>query len=57
MPFVSMIMVSSMTQTTETLKLCSANGFVLAQTWIRGLVSMHLIMLMRLGPREVPVTN
>ncbi len=32
--FVSMIMVSSMSQTTETFKLCSANDF-LAQTWIR----------------------
>ncbi len=33
-PFVSMIMVRSMSQTTERFNLCSANGF-LAQTWIR----------------------
>ncbi len=58
--FVSMIMVSSMTQTTETLKLCSANGFLAQTSWPRrgivrliGLGSMHLIMLMRLEPREV----
>ncbi len=60
MPFVSMIMVSSMSQTTETLKLCSANYFLAQTSWPRrgivsltGLVSMHLIMLMRLEPREV----
>ncbi len=56
MPFVSMIMVRSMSQTTERFYLCSANGFVLARRgFVRfiGLVSMHLIMLMRLGPREV----
>ncbi len=63
MPFVSMIMVSSMSQTTETLKLCSANYFLAQTSWLSGpdgeslvltgLVSMHLIMLMRLEPREV----
>ncbi len=31
MPFVSMIMVRSMSQTTERFNLCSANGFVLAR--------------------------
>ncbi len=67
MPLVSMIMVSSMSQTTERFKLCSANDFLAQTSWLSstdvdlfrliGLVSMHLIMLVRLEPREVPVTN
>ncbi len=36
MPFVSMIMVSSMSQTTETLKLCSANDFLAQTSWLSG---------------------
>ncbi len=65
MPLVSMIMVSTMSQTTERFKLCSANDFLAQTSWLSspdvdsfrliGLVSMHLIMLVRLEPREVPV--
>ncbi len=60
MPLVSMIMVSSMSQTTEKFKLCSANYFLAQTSWLSspdvdsfrliGLVSMHLIMLVRLEP-------
>ncbi len=66
-PLVSMIMVSSMSQTTERFNLCSANDFLAQTSWLSspdvdsfrliGLLSMHLIMLVRLEPREVPVTN
>ncbi len=56
MPFVSMIMLRSMSQTTERFYLCSANDFVLARCgFVRFIALRCLLSLMFLSqPPKVP---
>ncbi len=56
MPFVSMIMVRSMSQTTERFYLCSANGFVLARRGFVRFIALRclLYLMFCLNLQKVP---